>query len=95
MLSNTFSDFISDMGVTDHRHCMIDSIENKIESLHFQQCSLKNRSLWKLVISPEASFFCCNCSYMQYQYQRDIKEISSILHYRYFVLHHVLYFLYY
>ena len=28
MLSNTFSDFISDMGVTDQRH-LIDNIENK------------------------------------------------------------------
>ena len=57
MLSNTFSDFTSDMGVTDHRHCMIDNIENKIESLHLQQRSLKNRLLWKLVILLEASFF--------------------------------------
>ena len=57
MLSNTFSDFISDMGVTDHRHCMIDNIENKIESLHLQQRSLKNRLLWKLVILLETSFF--------------------------------------
>ena len=30
---------------------MIDNIESKIESLHVQECSLKNRSLWKLVIS--------------------------------------------
>ena len=36
---------------------MIDNIENKIESLHLQECSLKNRSPWKLVISLEASFF--------------------------------------
>ena len=34
MLSNIFSDFISDKGVTVHRHCMIYNIENKIESLH-------------------------------------------------------------
>ena len=44
---------------------MIDNIENKIESFHLQQCSLKNnlhvalknRSLWKLVILLEAYFF--------------------------------------
>ena len=36
---------------------MTDNIENKIESLHLQECSLKNRSFWKLVISLEASFF--------------------------------------
>ena len=36
---------------------MIDNIENKIESLHLQEWSLKNRSPWKLVISLEASFF--------------------------------------
>ena len=47
MLSNTSSNFISGM----------DDIENKIKDLHLQECSLKNRSLWKLVISLEASFF--------------------------------------
>ena len=36
---------------------MIDNIENKIENFHLQECSLKNRSLSKLVISLEASFF--------------------------------------
>ena len=48
MLSNTFSDFILDMGVTDHTDTMIDNIENKIESLHLQEWSLRNRPLWKL-----------------------------------------------
>ena len=42
------------MGVTD---TMIDNIKNKIESLHFQECSLKNMFLWNLVILLEASFF--------------------------------------
>ena len=32
---------------------MIDDIENKIENLRLQECSLKNRSFWKLVISLE------------------------------------------
>ena len=40
MLSNTFSDFFSDIRVTDH------SIENKIENLRLQECTLKNRSFW-------------------------------------------------
>ena len=67
MLSNSFSDFISDMEVTDHTDALItltiisitpiDNIENKIESLHLQECSLKTRSLWKLVILLEPSFF--------------------------------------
>ena len=67
MLSNSFSDFISDMEVTDHTDTMItltiisitpiDNIENKIESLHLQECPLKIRSLWKLVILLEPSFF--------------------------------------
>ena len=35
---------------------MIDNTENEIKNLHLQERSLKNRSLWKLVISPEASF---------------------------------------
>ena len=52
MLSNTSFDFISDMGVTDHRH-YIDNIESKIENLCLRECSLKNRSFWKLVISLE------------------------------------------
>ena len=33
---------------------MIDNIENEIENLRLQECSLKNRSFWKLVISLEA-----------------------------------------
>ena len=32
---------------------MIDNIESKKENLHLQECSLKNRSLWKLVTSLE------------------------------------------
>ena len=32
---------------------MIDNVENKIEILRLQECSLKNRSLFKLVISLE------------------------------------------
>ena len=32
---------------------MIDNIENKIENLRLQECSLKNRSFWKLVILLE------------------------------------------
>ena len=32
---------------------MIDDIENKIENLRLQECSLKNRYFWKLVISLE------------------------------------------
>ena len=35
MLSNTFSDFISDMGASDHK-TMIYDIENKIENLRLQ-----------------------------------------------------------
>ena len=52
MLSNTSSDFISDMGVTDHRH-YVDNIENKIENRRLQESFLKNRSFSKLVISLE------------------------------------------
>ena len=40
MLSKTFSDFVSDIRVTDH------SIESKIENLRLQECTLKNRSFW-------------------------------------------------
>ena len=68
MLSYTFLDFISDVGVTDQRHCMIDKIKNKIEGLHLQQCSLKNRSLRKLAVSPKALFFSVTvfiCSIME------------------------------
>ena len=36
---------------------MIDNIENKIESLHLQECSFKNRSYRNLAITLEASFF--------------------------------------
>ena len=51
MLWNTSLDFILDMVViTD---TMNGNIENKTENLRFQECSLKNRSFWKLVISLE------------------------------------------
>ena len=49
MLSNRSFDFISDMEVTDHKY--YDDIENKIQNLQLQECSLKNRFFWKLVIS--------------------------------------------
>ena len=52
MLSNTSLDFISDMGVTDHRH-YVDNVENKIEHRRLQESFLKNRSFSKLVISLE------------------------------------------
>ena len=53
---------------------MIDNIKNKIESLHFQECCLKNMSLWNLVISLEASFFNVTF-YIQYG---GIREITSM-----------------
>ena len=56
MLSKTPSNFISDMEVTDHKsiiNTMADNIENKIENLRLQECSLKSRSFWKSVISLE------------------------------------------
>ena len=52
MFSTASLDFISDIGVTDHRH-MIYNIESEIENLRLQECSLKSRSFWKLVISLE------------------------------------------
>ena len=52
LLSDTFSDFIPHMGVTDRRH-YDRSYRKKLESFRLQECSLKNRFLWKL----EASFF--------------------------------------
>ena len=52
MLSNTSLNFISDMGVTDHRH-YVDNIERKIEDRRLQESFLKNRFFWKLVISLE------------------------------------------
>ena len=53
MLSNTSLDFISDMGVTDHRHD-VDNIESKIENRKLQESFLKNRSLL------EVSYFARN-----------------------------------
>ena len=32
---------------------MINDIENKIENVRLQECSLKNRSFWKLIVSLE------------------------------------------
>ena len=52
MLSNMSFDYISGMGVTDHKHYDLDT-ENKVENLRLHECSLKNRSFWKLVISLE------------------------------------------
>ena len=52
MLSNTSLDFISDMGVTDHRH-YVDNIGSKIENRRLQESFLKNRSFSKLVITLE------------------------------------------
>ena len=50
MLSNTSSDFISDIGVTYHRQYDREKL-CKIDNLQPQECSLKNRCFWKLVIS--------------------------------------------
>ena len=36
---------------------MIDNKEKKLENLRLEECFLKNRSFWKLVILLEASFF--------------------------------------
>ena len=52
MLSNNSLDFISDMGVTDHRHCDRQFREQKRESSS-SGCSLKNSSFWKLFIYLE------------------------------------------
>ena len=52
MLSSIPLDFISNMEVTDHKH-YINDIENKIDNFQLQECSLKHRSFWKLLISLE------------------------------------------
>ena len=52
MLSSISLDFISNMEVTDHKH-YINDIENKIDNFQLQECSLKHRSFWKLLISLE------------------------------------------
>ena len=52
MFSDTSLNVISDMGVTDRRH-MIYNIESTVENLQHQECSLKSRSFWTLVISLE------------------------------------------
>ena len=48
MLSNTSLDFISDMGVTNHRHYFY-NIENKIENHQLQESFLKNRSFLEVI----------------------------------------------
>ena len=48
---------------------MIDEIEIKIEILRLQECSLKNRSFWKLVISLE--------TYMKWRRQLQDYDISK------------------
>ena len=53
MLSNGSLDFISDIGVIDHRD-YDRSIESKIENLQLQEYSLKNRSF------QEVSYFARN-----------------------------------
>ena len=63
---------------------MIDNIENKIENLYLQGCSLKNRFIWMLVISLEASFFNEAVLYtVLWKYKRDYlhpsKDIFSIM----------------
>ena len=52
MLGNISFDFISDTGVTDHRH-YADDIESELENRRLLESFLKNRSFWKLVISLE------------------------------------------
>ena len=66
------------MGVTDHRHYDLENkIENKVDSLHLQECSLKNRSSWKLVMSLEASFFDVTFLYtVSGRYKRDYLHAS-------------------
>ena len=67
------------MGVSDHRHYdryLIDNIENKTENLRLQECSVKNRSFRKLVISLEISFFNVNTFLM------SIFKFISILKYQ-------------
>ena len=62
---------------------MIDYIESKIENLGLDECSLKNRSLWKLVISPE--------TYMkQRQYLQDYMTIQQIVQWNYIIYFHIL-----
>ena len=43
------------MGVTGSMitDTVIDNIENEIENHHLQECSLKNRSFWNIVIALE------------------------------------------
>ena len=57
MLLHASPDFISDLGVTDGQYRIdtrVDNIENNIENLRLQECSLKSRFfIWKLVIALE------------------------------------------
>ena len=56
---------------------MIDNIEKKLENLCLQECSIKNRSLKKLVISLEASFFKQLFLYtVSWRYRRDYLHSS-------------------
>ena len=43
---------------------MIDDIENKVENLRLQECSLKNRSFWELIISLETNLFVLTVGYV-------------------------------
>ena len=49
---------------------MIDNIENKKENLHLQECSLKNRSFWKVVISLEKRYMEQRLDFRIMLYQR-------------------------
>ena len=75
---------------------MTDKIENKIENLHLQECSLKIGSLkivWKLVVLLEAAFFNVTFSFLYtfyIQFYGGMREITSMP--VYFVSYCVLYY---
>ena len=52
-------------GVAGPVNTMIDNIENKIENLRLQECSLRNRSFWKLVISLETETVTSGLCYIE------------------------------
>ena len=52
MFSNTSLDFISAMEITDHRH-YDQQYRKQNRDLRLQECSLKIRPFWKLVILLE------------------------------------------
>ena len=56
---------------------MIDNIENKIENLWLQECSLKNRSFLKLVISLKNIYQTVTVTSGLY-YIEDLKSDSHI-----------------